>query len=412
MAMSEGAVQRHRKVDVVALFWVLVLAVGDGRRRAMADLRRSYEKVTGCCLSRSAFYARFSVAFTRLLKKLMQKGLEKVAQTGRSAEALVGPLHEVLCVDSTVVRLHDALARNYPACRTNHTQAAAKLHTVLNVRGEGPQSLKLTAERVHDGPVMRAGRWVHGKLLLFDLGYFRYHLFATIGQQGGYFLTRLKRGTNPKIVALVRQVRGQAVKVEGRKLQEIQGRLQRAVFDAEAEIEYRRRAYRGRRRRACLRLRLVGLRNAESGDYHWYLTNLSPELVAAEGLGRLYGARWTIELLFREMKRCYCLESIPSRKRHVAEAFLYAAVLALLVSHALLRAVREWAKLDERRTPLERWARLFVSAAPELLTMVLDPVLMAQHRERLLLPFFAQEAPDPNLSRQLLLERAGLPGPA
>ncbi len=37
-----------------------------------------------------------------------------------------------------------------------------------------------------------------------------------------------------------------------------------------------------------------------------------------------YGARWQIELLFREMKSSYGVEEMPSRKRHVVEALLYA----------------------------------------------------------------------------------------
>jgi IS4 transposase len=233
-------------VEIVALFWVLILTVSCGEGRTLADLRRSYEKATGCCLSRSAFYNRFHVRFTRFLKKLMERGLEDLSKQARGARQLCSQIRELLCIDSTVVRLHDALARSFPACRTNHTQAAAKLHTVLNVRGEGPQSIKVTSERVHDGPVMRAGRWVRGRLLLFDLGYFRYHLFATIGQQGGYFLTRLKENANPTIVALHRQHRGRAVDAEGHKLTEIKDRLRRAVFDAEAEVRFRRQAYRGR----------------------------------------------------------------------------------------------------------------------------------------------------------------------
>ncbi len=100
---------------------------------------------------------------------------------------LSGEIRDVLCVDSTVIRLHDALASCWPACRTNHTLAAVKMHTVLNVRGLGPHRVKITSERVHDGPVLRAGRWVKGRLLLFDLGYFRYALFAAIHQQGGFF---------------------------------------------------------------------------------------------------------------------------------------------------------------------------------------------------------------------------------
>ena len=131
-------------------------------------------------------------------------------------------------------------------------------------------------------------------------------------------------------------------------------------------------------------------------------------MVEAEDIGKIYATRWIIELLFRELKSCYQLESMPSRKKHIVEIFLYASLLTLLASRALLRALHRQGNLAGRRTPMERWARLVVSAAPDLLALVLDPARMARPRERLLLRFFRAEAPDPNVKRKLLPERAPL----
>lgn len=409
LAVSEGVVRRRRRVDAVALFWVMVLTLDTGRKRRIADLRRSYAKTTGVGLSASSFHKRLSPALARWLKKLVSAALDKTARATPGAGPVLGKIRDVLCVDSTVVRVHDALARVLPACRTNHTLAAAKLHTVLNVRGKGPQSVKLTAETVHDGPVLRAGSWVRGRLLLFDLGYFRYQLFAALARNGGYWLTRLKDNANPEILWLHRPARGQAARAEGKFLQEIKDQITQKVFDAEVQIRFRRRAWAGRRHGATLLVRIVGLRDDVHGGYHWYITNLPEALVPAEDIGKLYGARWSIELLFRELKGCYQLESLPSRKPYIVEALLYAAVLTLVASRALLAAVRRFRQIAGRRIPLERWAHLVVSAAAELLAIVLDPLVMARQRERRLIPFLVAEAPDPNVNRPLLLQRAGLP---
>ena len=406
LAQETGTVQRRRRVDPVKLFWVVVLGVGGGKR-SFAELRRSYEKVTGKKISASSFYNRFNPAFTRFLRELLSVGLEKLNRCAEATSTVLGEIREILCVDSTIVRLHNALAAHWPACRTNHTLAAVKLHTVLNVHGRGPHRVKITAERVHDGPVLRAGQWVQGRLLLFDLGYFRYSLFAAIAHHGGFFLTRLKDNANPTLLRLHRRHRGRAVAVQGLGLLEIRSRLRRAVLDAEAEICFRKRRYAGRQSKTTMRVRIVGLWDESHSMYHWYITNLPVE-IPAEEIGKLYSARWTIELLFRELKSCYALESIPSRKSHVVEAFLYASLLTLLASRALLLAVRRWGALGEQRTPMERWARLFVSAVPDLLALVLDSALMARIRERSLLPFFLAEAPDPNVNRRHLPERAGI----
>lgn len=407
VAVATGVVRRYRRVDPVALFWALTLTLGGREGRSLADLRRSYERVTGRSLSASSFYNRFTPALAQFLKQLFEVGLAKLSRSTASAQAVLGPIHDILCIDSTIVKLHDALARCWPACRTNHTLAAVKLHTVVNVRGRGPQSIKLTSERVHDGPVLQAGQWVKGKLLLFDLGYFRYQLFSAIEQQGGFFLTRLKDNANPILLRLNRLHRGKAVAVEGVKLRDLRPRLQRELLDAQAEISFQRRIYAGRRTSATMLVRIVGLRDEQRGGYHWYITNLPADLVEAEDIGKIYATRWTIELLFRELKSCYQLESIPSRKKHIVEIFLYASLLTLLASRALLQALHRQG-LDGRRTPMERWARLVVSAAQDLLALVLDPARMARPRERLLLRFFRAEAPDPNVKRKLLPQRAPL----
>jgi hypothetical protein len=80
-----------------------------------------------------------------------------------------------------VSRLHDLMEKRFPACRTNHTKAALKAHTIMSMRGVGEQSFKVTAEREHDGPVFCVGPWVRDHLLMFDLGYFRY---PCIGRNG------------------------------------------------------------------------------------------------------------------------------------------------------------------------------------------------------------------------------------
>lgn len=78
-------------------------------------------------------------------------------------------------------------------------------------------------------------------------------------------------------------------------------RLRRAVLDAEAEICFHKRRYAGRQSKTTMRVRIVGLWDESHSMYHWYITNLPVE-IPAEEIGKLYSARWTIELLFRDGK--------------------------------------------------------------------------------------------------------------
>ena len=105
---------------------------------------------------------------------------------------------DVLVADATVVKLHRLLARRFPGTRKNSSPAAAKLHLVMSVSGGGAHKVKVTGERASDHRTLQMGPWVEGRLLLFDLGYFRYQLFDCIDRNGGYFITRLATECQPR----------------------------------------------------------------------------------------------------------------------------------------------------------------------------------------------------------------------
>ena len=311
----------------------------------------------------------------------------------------------MVLTDSTLVKLHDLLERRYPACRTNHTRAAAKLHLVMSVKGGGPRSVRLTSGRQHDGPVFRVGRWVRDRLLIFDLGYFRYQLFDCIDRHGGYFISRLKENANPEITAALRQWRGRNMPLVGERLRDVIARVKREVLDVEVEVVFRRREYLGRRTGARRTLRLVGVRNTDTGRYHLYVTNIPPDRLSAEDIARVYTSRWQIELLFKEMKSYYRLGDVPSRKPHIVEALLYATLTTLIVSRRLLQAVREALHRRQRIIPEGRWAAIFTTVSAAILDLVLAPAHLARHTAKWIEAMLLHEAIDPNLSRQLLIAR-------
>jgi putative transposase len=404
-ATDAKLVQRRRKIDALAFFWTLVLGFGTGEQRTLAALRRAYQLATGVQLVASSFYDHFTPALVRFLKAAAGFVLAQVAEPVRALRGPLAHFRDLVVTDSTVIRLHDLLEKAFPACRTNHTLAALKMHAVLSVLGAGPRSVRVTSERVHDGPVFQVGPWVKDRLLLFDLAYFRYQLMSCIRRNGGFFIVRLKKNANPMIVALHLKWRGRSVPLLGERIQEVVQRLTRQAIDVEVEVTFKRRAYGGVRHTARERFRLVGVRDEHSGEYHLYLTNIPPERLSPRDIATTYAARWAVELFFRELKSRYRTEQMPSSKREVVEALLYAVLLTVAVSRALLERVRR--KLGElaRRVPTERWATLFAQVAGDLLRLVLGRSAEVRGLCRSVERFLLHEAVDPNVSRRLLLER-------
>jgi hypothetical protein len=116
-------------------------------------------------------------------------------------------------------------------------------------------------------------------------------------------------------------------------------------------------------------------------------------------------ARWTIELVFRELKRHYRLDQMPSASKPVVEALLYAALLTLVVSRELLAALRRRLKQLAHRLPEERWAALFAQFAQQMLWLLLSPRAQSRPLADRLARVLAQEAVDPNRSRRRLIGR-------
>lgn len=412
LARETGFLVRSRKIKPPAFLWTLVFGFAFGGERTLAALRRAYETATGKRLVPSAFRDRFDATLVRFIQAAVGLVLDRLAEPSRALAGELAAFKEVLVTDATVIRLHDFLAKAFPGCRTNHTKAALKLHVVMRVNGNGPKSVKVTAERKNDGKVLRVGKWVKDRLLLFDLGsYYRYQLFDCIRRNDGYFLTRLKNNANPLIVGVHRQWRGASVPLVGQRLQDVLGRLQREEVDAEIEVQFKRRSYAGKRSSARQRFRLVGLRNDDTGGYHLYVTNLPADRFSAKDVAAIYRARWTIELLFKSLKSDFALDQMPSRNKHAVLALVYASILTWVASRELLIAVRQLLAEDGLRVTQGRWTRLLRTWAAPLLLVVTSPPRYTSELVRAIEFALLVEAPDPHRARMSLGEEVehGIP---
>lgn len=161
------------------------------------------------------------------------------------------------------------------------------------------------------------------------------------------------------------------------------------------EVAFERRVYGGRRHRDTRVYRLVGVYDEARRGYRLYLTSIPVDRLDARDVAETYRLRWQVELLFKELKTHHRLDQLPSARRDVVEALVYASILSLAASRALLDALRQRLP-DGRCIPPLRWAAVFEVIAPALLTAVLA---RCGHR---------QQAIDPNLDRPIATVENGL----
>jgi len=400
-AVDTGLIKRERKIDAVIMFWVLTLSFGVRLQRTLASLKRSYEKEAHENLSDSSWYYRFTPELVAFLKACVLHGIEYLAQEqSHNLNKKLMKFQDVLIQDSTIVRLHTSLAKLYPAARSKGDTAGLKIAVLVSAIGNTPESISIHSESTNELKTIRVGPWIKGKILLIDLGFYKYQLFARIAENGGFFVSRLKNNSNPLIIKANRTWKGQSIDVSGAYLQDILPKLKRQILDVEIEVSFKRRAYKGVSKSDAYRFRLVAIHNDEEDKYHTYITNINSDILEPEDIGKLYGARWDIELMFKELKSRYALDVINTKNPQIIEALIWVAILTLLVSRRTYYNVRKihTGKNIIRFTQL-RWSIIFAENADDQLTLLLRYMGITKTLETIL-GVYDSQALDPHVNRE------------
>lgn len=407
IARDTGFIKRERVVHPVAFFWAVVLGFGTHLQRTLSDLRRNYEYISGEDIAMSSWFDRFTPAFVDFLRGAVAHAFQQTANdAGRVLDEKLKSFADILIFDNSVVRLCDTLAKRFPATRSKVIAAGVKVSLLISAVANGPKSVSIHSERTADIKTLRIGPWVGDRIILFDLGFYKFQLFARIGDYGGFFVSRMKANGNPTFLRSLKVHRGRSIDLAGKTWQDIKDRLDRDVLDAEVEVSFSRRQYRGKRSSDSMILRLVAVWDDEHDEYHVYLTNLPQDVLSAEDVAALYRVRWEVELVFKELKSQYALDKVKTTNPNIVFGLIYTAILTLIVSrrlhNLLLRSVpREEAS---RYMPL-LWSKVFTQFGNLLLEAMMEHI---GHRKGckdavvLLAALYEKEARDPHVKRHRL----------
>jgi len=358
-----GVVERESKLQIPALVWAFVFGFAAGESRTLAAFRRSYNSTADETLTGGGFYQRLTPLLAEFFRNLVEHRLDEVAVPHTISDEF-DRFRDIVVADGTILRLHEFLADEFQPRKGE--QGGARLHLLHNVTDQTIDQFSITDEKSHDSTEFDTGPWLEGRLVLFDLAYFKYRRFALIDENGGYFVSRLKDCANPVITEELREWRGRAIPLEGKQIQDIVDDLHRQYIDVEVEVEFQRGPYGGTQSWDTKRFRVVGVRDEDADDYHLYITNLPRSEFLPCDLATIYRCRWEAELLFRELKTRYELDEFDTTKKHIVEILVYAALLTLIASRTLLDLVTEYAE-DDAIFPPERWAATFRSHAQLIL---------------------------------------------
>jgi putative transposase len=374
-AKTSGMIIRERKIEAFEMLWVLVFSFGAHLQRNLASMKRKYETESKKKLANSSWYVRFTPELAEFLKMCVNHVIEQLAQEQNKVlnEKLTN-FKDVLIQDSTIIRLHKSLAKKWPAARSKTVAAGVKVGMLVSAVANSPKSIGIYPERTSEMTTLRIGPWIKDRILLIDLGFYKHLLFSKIKQYEGSFVSRLKGNVNPLIIFAHKSCTVKNIDVKGKHLNEILPKLKGEVLDVEVEIPFRRPNYNGKSktRMDSERFRLVAVYNVEEEQYHIYLTDISPDVLSPEDMAKLYGARWDIELVFKELKSRYDLDVVNTTKPYTVEAYIWISILTLLISRRIYNIVRRHSPKEKmvQYTQL-RWSTIFTENASDQLTLIL-----------------------------------------
>lgn len=347
------------------------------------ELWQHYVRLTGYdgfenseILKYQSFYARFDESLVAYLKAVVCSAMTKLeAKSSWKLKGKMDQFDTVFIQDNTVVRLHKKLTARFPAARTRKPGKTAgfKVSVLFNAIAHGPCSISVHPERTHDIKTFHVGKWVGNCLIILDLGFFKTWNFDKIVKYGGSFLTRLKSNSKPIVTRIILPEADTCYKdLIGLPVRKVLGKLPPGPVVMEVRVSFRRRKYRNKRGRidSCDFFCYADF-NHTAQRWHTYLTNLSPKEFSVQEICALYAYRWTIELLFKEIKSDNELGHKKSVNAFLSESMVYIAILRTILSRELYSLISRWLALNSDIViPPLLWSRIFIEHLPQMANII------------------------------------------
>jgi len=222
--------------------------------------------------------------------------------------------NKLLSLDSTSIDLCVTL---FDWAKYKRTKGAVKVHLLLDNEGYLPCFACLTDGKSHDITAAREIHFQPGTILVMDKGYVDYDWWYELDRQGVYFVTRLKKDLQWKVV-------------ENRPVPKKSDILRDQII----EIRPYRRNY-------TLKLRVVTKWDADNHEEIQFLTNhleFGPTTIA-----RIYRERWQIEIFFKSLKQLLRVKTFVGTSANALKTQIWTALIAMLIlKYVKLRSSFGW----------------------------------------------------------------------
>ena len=224
--------------------------------------------------------------------------------------------NDLYSIDATTVDLCLSL---YDWAKFRKTKGGIKIHVKLSHAGYIPEFVTVTEAKRHEVKELSKLRLKSGDVVVFDRGYTDFKRFATYCEQGIYFVTRLKKNADYRVVE--RNEVGRYKHISSDQIIEMKGYYTR--------------------QKCPVKLRRIRVKDPETGKYVVLLTNQMEW--AATTIASVYKDRWQIEIFFKMLKQNLKITSFLGTSQNAMLTQIWIAMIAfLLLSYMKFLSTYEW----------------------------------------------------------------------
>lgn len=224
--------------------------------------------------------------------------------------------NKLYSLDATII---DLCLSMYDWAKFRTTKGAVKLHVKLNHAGYLPNFAVITEAAMHEQKSVLHIPLERNDVVVFDRGYTDFAWYRTLVDKGVFFVTRLKKNADYKVV-------------ERRPTQHLKDIYSDQLIELEGFYTKQKYPY---------LLRRVRCKDPETGKIIVVLTNQLDW--SAKTISRIYKDRWQIELFFKSLKQQLKVKSFLGTSKNALLSQLWVALIAyLMLSYLKFRSKFQW----------------------------------------------------------------------
>jgi len=312
----------------------------DDLAQACADL--------GVEISVQGFDQRLNLYTLEFLKEMLSRAMVQFKNNSPLPLPILRQFSAVNLVDSTVLRLPDNMAVEFPGCGGNGPQASVKVQLKFEFLHGNLNQIVLQPGKEPD---QKFDVWLEeaqaGSLNINDLGYFSLANLKTIDEEkDAYYISRYLFGTglltpdgeSIALGAMLKKASRQPFEMEvllGAK-EKLPCRLVCLPLPQEVADRRRQKA----KEKAKSKGKTLSKAYLALLDWVIFVTNVPAEMLSIEQVALLYRVRWQIELVFKLWKSYCGLDHVQGLRRERVLFELYAKMIGIVLTQFLIAPLR------------------------------------------------------------------------